>query len=73
MNVICISLVKLSINTFTAGAIFLKPPRNADDEITRHLGGFGFFFASTLRLIFTLISEHFVILVIVLPHLLKLF
>ena len=89
-------------NTFTAGAIFRNPPRNADDEfirhaeatskmpmayilvisypfrnaddeITRHSGGFGFFFISTLRLIFTLISVHFVILVIFLPYLLNLF
>ena len=49
------------------------PFRNADDEITRHSGGFGFFFISTLRLIFTLISKHFVILVIFLPDLLNLF
>ena len=90
------------INTFTAGAVFRNPPRNADDEfirhaeatskmpmayilvisypfrnaddeITRHSGGFGFFFISTLRLIFTLISVHFVILVIFLPYLLNLF
>ena len=93
---------KLIVNTFTAGAIFRNPARNADDEfishaeatskmpmtyirvisypfrndddeITRHSGGYGFFFISTLRLIFTLISVHFVILVIFLSYQLKFF
>ena len=96
------SLIFSMFDTFTAGAVFCNPPRNADDEfirhaeatskmpmayilvisypfrnaddeITRHSGGFGFFFISTLRLIFTLISVHFVILVIFLPYLLNLF
>ena len=51
------------------------PLRNAHDEITRHAGGFGFFLILLyeLRLIFTLISVHFVILVIFLPYILKLF
>ena len=49
------------------------PFRNVDDKITRRSGGFGFFFISILRLIFTLVSVHFVILVIFVPYLLKLF
>ena len=49
------------------------PFRNADDEISRHSCSLGFFFISTLHLIFTLISVHFVILVTFLPCLLKLF
>ena len=93
---------KLIVNTFTAGAIFRNPARNADDEfishaeatskmpmtyilvisypfrndddeITRHSGCYGFFFISTLRLIFTVISVHFVILVIFLSYQLKFF
>ena len=47
--------------------------RNANEEISRHSDGFDFFFISTLRLIFTLVSVHFVILVIFFPYLLKIF